>query len=72
MLIGDIGCVENIIKKYGQTQIEMTYIFNKTNPYQKQFLGKQIKIFDKIGFVFQKKLKQENLYSIKLIIKVPA
>jgi hypothetical protein len=49
--------VESIAKKYGQTQIEMTYVFNKSNPYQKQFLAKQVKIFDKIGFIFQKKLK---------------
>lgn len=50
----------------------MTYIFNKTNPYQKQFLAKQVKIFDKVGFIFQKKLKEDNIFSIKLIIKVPS
>lgn len=57
ILIGQISCVENIVRKYGQIQIEMSYIFNKTNPYQKQFLAKQVKIFDKVGFIFQKKLK---------------
>lgn len=69
--MGQINCMENIVRKYGQVQIEMTYIFNKNNPYQKQFLAKQIKIFDKVGFIFQKKLKDENMYSIKLIVKVP-
>ena len=60
------------MRKYGQVQIEMVYIFNKTNPYQKTFLTKQIKIFDKVGYIFQKKLKEENKFSIKLIIKVPS
>ena len=67
-----MGCIENIVRKYGQVQIEMVYIFNKTNPYQKTFLTKQIKIFDKVGYIFQKKLKEENKFSIKLIIKVPS
>ena len=49
----------------------MVYYFNKTNPYQKQFLTKQIKIFEKIGYIFQKKLKEENMHSIKLIVKIP-
>lgn len=44
-LIGQIGCIESIVRKYGAVQIEMVYLFNKTNPYQKQFLTKQIKIF---------------------------
>lgn len=51
-------CIENIVRKYGQVQIEMVYIFNKSNPYQKQFLAKQIKIFDKVGYIFQKKTKE--------------
>lgn len=72
VLLGNIGCVENIVRKYGQVQVQMTYIFNKTNPYQKQFLAKQVKIFDQVGFIFQKKLKEENMYSIKLMIKVPS
>ena len=71
MLVGDIGCIGLIAKKYGNIQVESVYIFNKTNPYQKQHLAKQIKIYDKVGYVFQKKLKQENIFSIKLIIKIP-
>lgn len=50
----------------------MVYIFTKSNPYQKQFLTKQIKIFDKVGFIYQRKLAQDNQFSIKLIIKVPS
>ena len=50
----------------------MVYIFNKSNHYQKQFLVKQVKIFEKIGYVYQKKLKNDDsLFSIKLITKVP-
>lgn len=55
-LIGDIGCIEVIGRKYGNIQVETVYKFNKSNPYQKHYLSKQIKIYEKIGYVFQKKL----------------
>jgi hypothetical protein len=55
--MGSIDCVHLIAKKYGEVQIEIVYKFNKQNYYQKQFLSKQIKIFERIGFVYQKKVK---------------
>ncbi len=55
--MGSIECVHLISKKYKDVQIELIYIFNKQNYYQKQYLAKQIKIFEKVGFVYQKKIK---------------
>lgn len=71
MLIGNIDCVEIIYKKYGAVQIHQIYIFDKINPYQKQFLTKKMKVYEEIGFVFQKKLPDANKYSIRFVIKLP-
>ena len=59
-----------IAQKYGEIQIEMAYLFDRANHKQKKFLVKQIKVFEKVGSLFQKKLEQENHYSLKLIIKI--
>jgi hypothetical protein len=48
----------------------MTYLFDRSNHKQKKFLVKQIKVFEKVGSLFQKKLDEENHYSLKLIIKI--
>ena len=48
----------------------MAYIFNRSSHLQKKFLVNQIKIFEKVGSLFQKKLNDKNLYSLKLIIKI--
>jgi hypothetical protein len=45
ILLGDIGCVDLIARKYGSVQIETVFHFNKMNPYQKQYLIKQLKIY---------------------------
>ena len=47
------------------------FLFARSNHYQKQFLSRQIKLYEKIGFVYQKKAKEEGKYTIKLIVKVP-
>ncbi len=47
--MGSIDCVHLIAKKYGEVQIEIVYKFNKQNYYQKQ----------RIGFVYQKKVKDD-------------
>ncbi len=48
----------------------MAYLFDRSNHKQKKFLVKQIKVFEKVGSLFQKKLEEENHYSLKLIIKI--
>lgn len=47
-----------IAQKYGDIQIEMAYLFDRGNHKQKKFLVKQIKVFEKVGSLFQKKLEQ--------------
>ena len=71
MLLGTYETIPIIGAKYGEIQIEQVFIFNKTNAYQKQFLSKLIKIYEKIGYIYQKKTNEDGKYSIKFIVKVP-
>ena len=48
----------------------MAYLFDRGNHRQKKYLVKQIKVFEKVGSLFQKKLDEDNHYSLKLIIKI--
>lgn len=69
--MGSFEAIPILGGKYGEIQVEQVFIFNKTNAYQKQFLTKLIKIYEKIGYIFQKKTNEEGKYSIKFIVKVP-
>lgn len=70
MLIGPLNCLATIVQKYGSIQVDQLFVFDRSNPYQKQWLAKKIKQYQAIGFVFQKK-RQDGLYAIRFVIKIP-
>jgi hypothetical protein len=43
---------------------------HNNNPNEKKYLAKYIKFFKSIGYVYQKKLDNEE-YAINIIIKIP-
>jgi hypothetical protein len=69
--LGNLDCIPAIAAKYGEIQVEQVYLFNKSSSYQKAYLTKQIKIFEKVGFIYQKKAHQEGSYTVKFIVKIP-